>query len=394
MEVRVQFPLTSTSTSRIVAPHVVELNNNQEEQQINDPVINNEPVVEQPQEIVLRRSQREKRSAISNDYLVYLQESENDLSIDNDPVSFSEAINGDNSEKWLDAMNDELKSMAQNDVWDLVELPEGSKRVECKWVFKTKRDSHGNIERHKARLVAKGFTQKDDIDYKETFSPVSKKDSFRIIMALVAHYDLELHQMDIKTAFLNGNLEENVYMDQPVGFIEEGKEHMVCKLKKSIYGLKQASRQWYIKFSDTIMSFGFKENTVDRCIYLKVSGSKFIFLILYVDDIFLATNDLGLLSETKNFLSNNFEMKDMGEASYVIGIEIFRDRSQGLLGLSQKAYINKILERFIMDTCLASPVPIQKEDKFSLMQCPKNDLEWKQMEAIPYASVVGSLMYA
>ena len=326
--------------------------------------------------------------------MVYLQESENDLSIDNDPISFSEAINGDNSDKWLDAMKDELKSMAHNDVWDLVELPEGCKRVGCKWVFKTKRDSQGNIERYKARLVAKGFTQKDGIDYKETFSPVSKKDSFRIIMALVAHYDLELHQMDVKTTFLNGDLEEDVYMDQPVGFAEEGKEHMVCKLKRSIYGLKQASRQWYLKFNDTIVSFGFKENTVDRCIYLKVSGSKFIFLILYVDDILLATNDLGLLSETKRFLSNNFEMKDMGEAYYVIGIEIFRDRSQGLLGLSQNAYINKVLERFRMDKCSASPVPIQKGDKFSLMQCPKNDLERKQMENIPYASVVGSLMYA
>jgi len=120
-------------------------------------------------------------------------------------------------------------------------------------------------------------------DYKETFSPVSKKDSFKIIMTLVAHYDLELHQMDVKTAFLNENLEEDIYMDQPVGFIEEGKEHMVCRLKKSIYGLKQASRQWYLKFNDTITSFEFKKNIVDRCIYLKVSGSKFIFLILYVD---------------------------------------------------------------------------------------------------------------
>ena len=117
---------------------------------------------------------------------------------------------------------------------------------------------------------------------------------------------------------------------------------MVCKLKKSIYELKQASRQWYIKFNDTITTFGFKENTVDRCIYLKVSGSKFIFLILYIDDILFATNDLDLLYETKKFISKNFEMKDMGEASYMIAIEIIRDRSQGLLGLSKKTYINKV----------------------------------------------------
>ena len=139
-------------------------------------------------------------------------------------------------------MKEEMKSMDVNQVWELIELPERSKRVGCKWVFKTKRDSKGNIERYKARLVAKGYTQKDGIDYKETFSPVSKKDSLRIIMALVAHYDLELHQMDVKTAFLNGDLEEEVYMDQPEGFIVQRKEHMVCKLNKSIYRLKQASR--------------------------------------------------------------------------------------------------------------------------------------------------------
>ena len=129
--------------------------------------------------------------------------------------------------------------------------------------------------------------------------------------------------MNVKTVFLNGDLEENVYIDQPMGFLVEGNEHMVCKLKKSIYGLKQASRQWYLKFNDTIISFRFKKNIVNQCIYLKVSRSKVIFLILYIDDILLATNDLDLLHETKKFLSNNFEMKDMGEASFVIGIEIF-----------------------------------------------------------------------
>ena len=128
--------------------------------------------------------------------------------------------------------------MEHNSVWDLVELLKGCKRVGCKWVFKTKRDSHGNLECYKAILVAKGFTQKDSIDYKETFPTVSRKDSFRIIMTLIAHYDLEVHQMNVKTFFLNGDLEENVYMDQPMEFSVEGNEHMVCKLKKSIYSFK------------------------------------------------------------------------------------------------------------------------------------------------------------
>jgi len=217
-EVRVQVLVASTSLSRVVVLHVVETHNNQEEQQINDPEVNNESIVEQPQEIVLRRSHRDRKSAILNDYVVYLQESENDLSIDNDPVSFSEAINGDNSDKWLEAMKYELKSMAHNDVWDLLELPEGCKRVECKWVFKTKRDSHDNIKCYKVRLVVKDFIQKYGIKYKETFSPISEKDSFGIIMALIAHYDLELHQIDVKSAFLNGDLEQDVCMDQSVGF--------------------------------------------------------------------------------------------------------------------------------------------------------------------------------
>jgi transposase InsO family protein len=216
-EVRVQVPLPITSKENVV-PTVVQSFDNVEQvidQSLHDEIITNEPIIEESQEIALKRSQRERRSAISDDYVVYLQESDFDIGTSKDPVSFSQAIEGNNSVKWIDAMNDELKSMDQNKVWDIVELPKGYKTVGCKWVFKTKRDSKGNIERYKARLVAKGFTQKGGIDYKETFSPVSKKDSLRIIVALVAHYDLELHQMDVKTTFLNGSLEEEVYMDQP-----------------------------------------------------------------------------------------------------------------------------------------------------------------------------------
>ena len=325
---------------------------------------------------------------------MYLQESDCNVGADNDPLSFSQAISSTNSNLWMDAMKDKMDSMASNRVWSLVELPNGAKTIGCKWVFKTKRDSLGNIERHKARLVAKGFTQREGIDYTETFSPVSKKDSLRIVMALVAHLDLELHQMDVKTAFLNGDLEEEVYMKQPEGFSSKDGEHLVCKLNKSIYGLKQASRQWYKKFHEVITSFGFEENIMDQCIYLKVSGSKVCFLVLYVDDILLATNDKGLLREVKQFLSSNFDMKDMGEGSYVIGIKIHRDRSRGILGLSQEAYINKVLERFRMKDCSPSVAPIVKGDRFSLNQCPRNDIEREQMKNIPYASAVGSIMYA
>ena len=138
--------------------------------------------------------------------------------------------------------------------------------------------------------MVKGYSKKEEIDFIETFSPMLTSDSFKVIMAIVAHFDLELHQMDVKIAFLNGDLDEDVYMEQPTGFTEVGKEHLVCKLNKSIYGLKQASRQWYLKFDRIITQNGFKENTVDKCIYLRVNGSSYIFLVLYVDDILLASN--------------------------------------------------------------------------------------------------------
>jgi len=183
-------------------------------------------------------------------------------------------------------------------------------------------------------------------------------------------------------------------MKQPEGFSPSSGEHLVCKLKKFIYGLKQASRQWYLKFHKIIFSFGFDENPMDQCIYHKISGSKICFTILHVDDILLAANDRGLLHEVKQFLSKNFDIKDMGDASYVIGIKIHRDRPQDILGLSQETYINKILDTFRMKDCSPVVDPIVKGDRFNLNQCPKNDFEREQTKNIPYASLVGSLMYA
>ncbi|RVW25195.1 Retrovirus-related Pol polyprotein from transposon TNT 1-94 [Vitis vinifera] len=302
--------------------------------QVMEPIQVHQEITQQPQEpqvqVPLRRSTRERRSTILDDYVVYLQEHEFDMGLEDDPISVSQVKQSSDSEKWIKAMKDEMKSMKDNGVWDLVELPKGVKPIGCKWIFKTKRDSKGNIVRYKARLVAKGFTQKEGIDYKETFSPVSSKDSFRIIMALVAHYDLELHQMDVKTAFLNGNIDKTIYMLQPENFESNDSKQLVCRLKRSIYGLKQASRQWYRKFDKVITSFGFKENTVDQCIYLKFSGSKFIILVLYVDDILLASSD------------------------------IHRNRSRGILGLSQKAYIDKVLSRFGISNCAPGNTPIAK----------------------------------
>ena len=358
------------------------------EQQPND----NAVVVEEQQPVVLRKSTRVRKSAIPDDYHVYLTEEDTDIGDADDPITVAEAMKSVNCQKWRAAMEDELLSMSKNGVWTLVDKPNGFKPIGCKWVFKTKRDAEGKIERYKARLVAKGYNQKEGIDYTETFSPVSTKDALRIIMALVAYLDLELHQMDVKTAFLNGDLSEEIYMLQPDGFVED--EGKVCKLQKSIYGLKQASRQWYLKFDKVITQFGFQENKLDECIYLKTSGSNFILLILYVDDILLASSNICLLKETKAFLLSQFDMKDMGEAHYVLGIEITRNRKQQALGLSQKNYLDKILQRFGMQGCNSGDAPISKGDRLHTGQCPKSALETKSMQNVPYARLVGSLMYA
>ena len=179
-------------------------------------------------------------------------------------------------------------------------------------------------------------------------------------------------------------------MSQPIGFEELGKDHMICKLHKSIYGLKQAFRQWYLKFDEVVTTNGFEENVINQCIYMKVSGSKYIFLVLYVDDILLAANDTNPLIETKQLLFSHFDMKDLREASYVSGIQIL----SGILRLSQRTYIERILKRFNMQSCSSGKTPIVKGNEFSKDQCPQNDIERDKIKAIPYSSVVGSLMYA
>nr|GFC18666.1 retrotransposon protein, putative, Ty1-copia subclass [Tanacetum cinerariifolium] len=177
-----------------------------------------------------------------------------------------------------------------NEVWVLVELPPNGKTVGSKWLFKKKTDMDGNVHIYKACLVAKGFTRTPRIDYEETFSPVADIRAIRIIITIAAYYDYEIWQMDVKTAFLNGYLNEEVYMEQPEGFVNPQYPNRVCKLKRSIYGLKQASRQWNRRFDDEIKNFGFTQNHDEPCVYIKASGSNITFLILYVDDILIMGN--------------------------------------------------------------------------------------------------------
>ena len=212
--------------------------------------------------------------------------------------------------------------MYSNQVWDLVKEPNGIKLVGCKWIYKRKRGIDGNVETFKARLVAKEYMQKEGIDYEETFSPVAMLKSIRILLPIAAHYDYEIWKMDVKIAFLNGNLEEEIYMMQSEGFISKNQEHMVCKLKRSIYGLKQASRSWNIRFDQVIKSFGFEQNLDEPCVYKRHRDKVVIFLVLYVDDILLIGNDIGVMSSVKVWLLSQFDIKDLGEANFIIGIKL------------------------------------------------------------------------
>src|SRR5438270_549399 len=313
---------------------------------------------------------------------------------DVETMSYKHALSLPNACKWKEAMREEMESMWTNQVWDLVDLPTGRKAIGNKWVLKIKRNSNGSIERYKARLVAKGYTQREGIDYEETFSRVVRFASLRAILAIVAKLDLELVQMDIKTAFLHGELDEEIFMDQPEGFRSEGQESKVCRLKRSIYGLKQSSRQWYLRFHRAVLTYGFTMIEQDHCVYLKRSKVGFLILTLYVDDILMASNDKKLISETKVWLSSQFDMKDMGKAAYVLGVKILRDRSRRTLGLSQETYVRKVLERFNMSKAKPIDTPVIKNHDLSLKDCPKTPADKAKMASVPYASAIGSLMYA
>ncbi|KAK8983773.1 hypothetical protein V6N11_009559 [Hibiscus sabdariffa] len=317
------------------------------------------------------------------------------LLVDQDePRTYQEAVSSPDSEKWLEAMRSEMESMSDNQVWTLVEPPEGVKPIGCKWVFKKKTDMDGNVQTYKGRLVAKGFRQIHGVDYDETLSPIAMFKSIRIFLAIAAFHDYEIWQMDVKTAFLNGKLEEDVYMTQPEGFVTPENIRKVCKLQRSIYGLKQASRSWNLRFNEAIQEFGFIRNEDEPCEYMKFSGSIVSFLILYVDDILIIGNDIPTLQSIKTWLSSCFSMKDLGEAAYILGVKIYRDRSRRLLGLSQSTYIDKVLKRFSMEESKRGFLPMRHGISLSKEMCPSTPQERERMSQIPYASAIGSIMYA
>lgn len=237
--------------------------------------------------------------------------------------------------EWLIAMGEEMQSLYKNSTWELVPLPKGKKSIVCKWVFPKKDDQAvKNGVRFKARLVAKGYAQTEGIDYNEVFSPVVKHSSICILLALVAQYNLELAQLDVKMSFLHGDLEEEIFMSHLDGFKEAGKETMVCHLKKSLYGLKQSPHQWYKHFDRFMIDQTYTCSHFDHCVYFrKLADGSFIYLLLYVD-MLIACKSKVKINRLKAQLSHEFEMKDLGEAQRILGMEIGRDRVKGTVHLT------------------------------------------------------------
>ncbi|KAG8490319.1 hypothetical protein CXB51_016103 [Gossypium anomalum] len=292
--------------------------------------------------------------------------------------------------------SEEMESLHKNKTWDLVKLPKGKKTVRCKWVFQNKEGTPGVEEpKYKARLVAKGYSQVPGVDFTDVFSPVVKHSSIRALLGIVAMHDLELEQLDVKTAFLHGELEEDIYMQQPEGFTVSEKEDYVCLLKKSLYGLKQSPRQWYKRFDSFMTSHDFKRSSFDSCVYFKKNNDgSFMYLLLYVDDMLIAAKDKGEIRKVKGQLSEEFEMKDLGPAKKILGMEILRDRKTSKLYLSQKGYIEKLLCRFNMRSAKPVSTPLAAHFRLSSALSPQSDDEIEYMSHVPYSSAVGSLMYA
>ncbi|GJV82287.1 transposable element [Tanacetum coccineum] len=279
------------------------------------------------------------------DYVAYaLQVAEEVESLE--PATYREAITSKDSDMWIAAMGEEIESLHKNETWEL------------------------------ARLVAKGYSQKEGIDYNEIFSPVVRHTSIRVLLSVVAHHDLELEQLDVKTAFLHGDLEEEIYMSQPEGFVVQGKEDYVCKLRKSLYGLKQSPRQWYKRFDSFMVKHGFSRSAYDCCVYHKkaLSGS-LIYLLLYVDDMLVAAKDMEEVKKLKILLNTEFDMKDLGAARKILGMEIIRDRKHGKLFLSQKSYIEKIISRFGMSSAKSVNTPSSANFRLSTTCAPQTEAE-------------------
>jgi hypothetical protein len=352
-------------------------------------------VSENEENFEIRKSKRiRKEKNFGTDFLTYFIEGNSQVvvnevgvcyNIENEPSNIEEAMKSRDATFWKEAIDDEMESIMFNNTWILVDLPSGSKPIGCKWIFKKKMKSDGSIDKYKARLVAKGYRQSKGIDYFDTYAPVARISSIRTLISLASIYNLEIHQMDVKTAFLNGYLDEEVYMEQPEGFIIPGQENKVCKLVRSLYGLKQAPKQWHERFDNVVISNGFRLNETDKCIYFKMFDSNIVIICLYVDDMLIFSNSISCIKDTKDFLSSHFDMKDMGIANTILGIKLHKIGNA--YAISQTHYIDKVLNKFSHLHDKISRIPYNSSLKLGIN---KN----RCVSQLEYSSIIGSLMYA
>ena len=300
-----------------------------------------------------------------------------------EPQTIEEALQSEDAEMWQQAMDEEMTSLLANGTWTLETLPRGVSAIPVKWVFKVKTDAKGKVERHKARLVAKGFKQREGIDFDEVFAPVSKYATLRALLSKVAAEDLEMHQIDIKTAFLNGELEEEVYVLQAPGY-EDG-TGMVCHLHKALYGLRQAPRAWHTRLKQELECLGFRASEADPGLYVGAEG---IYLLIYVDDILITALKIDAVGRVKASLLKAFDGRDMGEAGLFLGMSIQRDRANRLLKMSQPRLTADLVAKYGLEASKTRSIPLSLGVKLV-----RDEGEPLDLEECGYTNLVGSLLY-
>jgi len=301
-----------------------------------------------------------------------------------EPSTVSEALQDEN---WIAAMDSEYQALHRNKTWHLVHPPHGKNIIDCKWVYKVKRRADGSIDRYKARLVAKGYKQRYGIDYEDTFSPVVKAATIRLILSIAVSKGWTLRQLDVQNAFLHGVLEEEVYMRQPPGYVDKDRTNWVCKLDKALYGLKQAPHTWYARLCGKLETLGFVPSKADTSLFYYQKGWHTIFVLVYVDDIIVASSSKDAIDALLRDLERDFALKDLGDLHYFLGIEVKRSRD-GLL-LSQQRYATDVVKRAGMGKCKPINTPLASSKKLSATDGVKLGPD----DATRFRSVVGALQY-
>lgn len=362
----------------------------QDASQLNESVVRGEGLLQQVPGSICERPVRSTRNKKPVRYVDYDLSDSSDksflVSFHNEPQSFEEAMASPNKDKWLAAMQDEYNSLMKNNVWEIVDRPNNCSIVSCKWVFKLKSDDLGNYSVYKARLVARGFSQKPGVDYTDTFSPVVRHSTLRILFCIANELDMDIEHIDINTAFLHSKLDECIYMEQPLGFTND--KTKICLLNKSLYGLKQASRLWNSSVHDLLTNNGYIQSNCEPCVYFKKYDNKLTLVALYVDDFYVFTDCSVEKDKLFQLLQSEFSCKSLGTLKNCLGIKIHRDRAQGTLMFDQSDYIRKLLERFGMVNCknVCTPMVLNK-----LEEATDNDTLSDKM--YPYRELIGCLMY-